>query len=335
MAHTFLVAVQQRRFPLVVDDVHWAALLRAQGWSPLALEDFDFQTSSEEVPLPVWVLASRLSTTERLRRLWGEAAMPICHLSLAKFEARPEVLEAVLASLLAWDVEATLAERQRQYQALLSAHTCRVRTEREGGRLADAPADAHTNPVLEQPQPLLTVRIHDEVEVANMGEQLEPGHLYALSEFGEAALLNLSGPASSFTLSGLFCFDDFSSLSNTEQQQQRFGPTLATLRLKARAGENWLRLEENQLRQVVMGGEDCTAQLQALFEGCLELPEWGLSATELGIGCVRGSQPPKAELNTPLNRTVPGFFVGIGRGARIPHLDFIAWNAHCTFLSGT
>lgn len=330
LVSTFLTEFQARRTPLIVDDEDWAFHLRAQGWQTIGLESFQFDAPSADGATPAVVVASRLSTTEQLRQLWGEATMPICHLSLAKFDPRPEVLDMLLASVLAWKVDETLANRQRQYQALFSSQSCLVQTQERPLLQASPsyalPSHAPVNPLPQR----LSVQLHDEVEVASSGELLEPGHLYSLSEFGEAALVNLSGPNASFSLSGVFCFDDFSSLSNTELQR-RFYPTLAELRTKARSGKNHLVLEENQLVRGVIGGEDCTEQLHALFAGCLDFPEWGLCVTELGIGCTQSLHPLDCRLNTPFNRGMPGFFVGVGRGARIPHLDFVAWNAECTF----
>lgn len=303
----FLERLTAQAWPLYLDAPAYSEILEAQGWKvqPLGHPE-QLQACRDE---GVVVVATSLETTEQLRRLWGVLPMPLVHLSVAKFDASLAGLCISLEQLRMQPVAETLAQRTQHYQALFSSSRCEV--ESSAGRL--------------------TCVLHDEVEVANAGETLEPGHLYSITELGEAALLNLSRPEASFTLSGVLAFQGMSCLSNTPAQQEQFGPTLERLRLRACEGPNRAYFEQNQLVRLEIGGQNCIETLQTLFQEVLDFPEWGLSACELGLGASQGLQSLDGRFNSPLQRTRPGFFVGIGRGARMPHLDLIAVEVQAHF----
>lgn len=306
-AATFLERLAAQTWPLYVDAPELLASLSAHGWriQPLGPPE-QLQACRDEVMV---VLATSLETTEQLRRLWGVLPMPLVHLSVAKFDPSVMGLHTSLEQLRQQPVLETLAQRTQHYQALFSSSRCEV--ESSAGRL--------------------TCVLHDEVEVANAGDTLEPGQLYSITELAEAALLNLSRPEASFSLAGVLAFDGLTFLSNTSTQQEQFGPTLERLRLRACEGHNRAYFEQNQLVRLEIGGQDCIETLRTLFREVLDFPEWGLSACELGLGASRGLQSLDWRFNSPLQRTRPGFFVGVGRGARMPHLDLIAVEVQAHF----
>jgi hypothetical protein len=293
-----------RELVVLVDDVRYCAYLERQGFRARALADFDFAATPHA---PVFVIFTLADAHERFLARWGEIPGVTVHLSLAKFDTSPQIIEYSIDAFLAIDMPDTLARRRDYYQAVLSCD------------------DAEVLP----PHGRLLCRMGENVEIANRDEVLEPGWLYSVSEFLEASLVNIERDRSTFCLDGEFVFDGLIYLFNNPQLRDAVGPLLDAWQRLATGGHNSARFVDNAMTQLVLGGVDQTAQLRELTAS----KERGSAATEFAFGCVDYDLDKQDwSRNSVMHESFWGVHVGIGMGQEIPHFDLIARRAECRYL---
>ena len=160
------------------------------------------------------------------------------------------------------------------------------------------------------------------------GDTLEQGFLYSVAEFLEASVVNLEGERSTFWVEGEFPFDGFIHLSNSAALKERWGGMLDEFMRRSREGANLVRFADNVIDRLVVGGVDVTSALAALSQG----EERGMAATEFGLGCADAEAAEPFGVNSLLHKSAGGAYIGIGKGLRIPHIDFIARGATIRFI---
>jgi len=289
---------------VLVDDVRHLPFLARRGFSARALAGFDFAATAAQ---PAFVVFTEAAAHEAFLQRWGEIPGITAHLSLAKFDVSPEVIEYSIDQFLDIDIAATLARRSAYYDALLSCDSAEVRP----------------------PHGPLLCAMGQSVEIANRDDELAPGWLYSVSEFLEASLVNIECDRSTFCLDGEFGFDGLIYLFNNPELRGRAGRTLAAWAQLVTRGDNRATLVANSVTRLVLGGVDQTEQLLGLTRG----RERGSAATEFAFGCVAYDLATQDwSRNSVMHESFHGIHVGIGMGQEIPHFDLIARHAECRYL---
>ncbi|MBK8266371.1 MAG: hypothetical protein IPK80_34220 [Nannocystis sp.] len=301
-ASDYFRALRSRAVTIVVDDPADAAI-----WSELG----DVRTLAEhdllaEHDRPALVVASRLATTGQLYDAWEDAPGEFTVLWAARYDAGSAAQRHAAALLRGCDGPGALARRAARYDELLTSSGCEVRT--AAGALA--------------------VTLGDELEIANMSDEIRPRWLQATTEFLEASIVNLERDGSSFITRGVFAFDGLAWLVNTADARATHGDALDRLMRAAASGRtNLLEVADNRVVRAIVGGVDTTATLAALFADDARGP----SVLELGFGCA--ALAPAWTLDSPLHKCSAGAFLGIGTGHRGPHVDFVAVDADVRFTA--
>lgn len=307
-ANEYFSLLIKRKIPFVIDDERWRDFLVAHGFPVVHFDDGDFLSAKEE---PSFTLITRLDYHARLMERWSEARNVSSHLALAKFDTSPRGIEYTLTQFLSVDFRSTLARRAQYYDALLSCQDTEIVT---GAGV-------------------LRAGFRDALEVANSDLEMQPGWLYSVAEFFETSVVNLEADRSSFCLNGDFGFDGLIYLCNKEELKGAVGAKLDELIRLSTAGGNVVRFADNQIEQLVIGGQDQTALLRELTTG----RERESAATELAVGCVEFPLPQDWSINSVMHESTHGVHVGIGMGGEVPHMDFISKGAELRYLgqSGT
>ncbi|WAS91506.1 hypothetical protein [Nannocystis punicea] len=303
-ATTFFKRLFDRTMPVLVDDARHLPFLARRGFTARPIGDFDFASTTAQ---PVFVIFTEAAAHEAFLQRWGEIPGITAHLSLAKFDTSPEIIEYSIDQLLDIDFAATLARRSAHYDAILSCDYAEVTP----------------------PHGPLRCSMGESVEIANRDDEMEPGWLYSVSEFLEASLVNIERDRSTFCLDGEFAFDGLIYLFNNPELRSRVGWMLEEwVRLAARGG-NSATLVGNSVTRLTLGGLDRTEQLLELTGG----KERQSAATEFAFGCVDYSLAAQDwSRNSVMHESFWGIHVGIGMGQDIPHFDLIARRAECRHL---
>ncbi|MBK8266368.1 MAG: hypothetical protein IPK80_34205 [Nannocystis sp.] len=291
--------------PLFIDDAAHLPMLARRGFMARPMTDFDAAKTTTQ---PAFIVFTRAAAHEAFLQRWGEIPGITAHLSLAKFDTSPEVVEYSIDQLLHVDFAATLTRRAAYYDAILSCDSAEVLP----------------------PKGPLMCAMGDSVEIANRDDEMAPGWLYSVSEFLEASLVNIECDRSTFCLDGEFAFDGLIYLFNNPELRERAGRTLDEWSRLAARGGNTATLVNNSLTRLVLGGVDETSRLMDLTRG----RERERAATEFAFGCVDYDLAAQDwTRNSVMHESFDGVHVGIGMGQEIPHFDLIARRAACRYIS--
>jgi hypothetical protein len=297
-AFEYFEKLTSRAMPFILDEPALSAFIEKQGFRVVEFNDYDFIGSDAETH---FVLVTRSECHERLMTLWEKTTGISTHLALSKFDTSIKSLEYSLKHFLSVDFADTLKRRADCYDAMLSCDSLDVITSAGS----------------------LRCRFGAEVEVANSDVQLAPGWLYAVSEFFESSIINLTAPRSSYTVDGDFGFDGMVYLCNNPDLKDRWDPVLEDLLRRAREGNNVATFANDELVRLVVGGVDKSEILAEMTTG----KERGRATTEFSMGCVRFPLSQEWAINSVMHEGSDGVHVGIGMGREIPHIDFIAKGA--------
>lgn len=296
--------LHEREWSVLVDDVRYQPFFRERGFDSRALDSVDLTRPELD---PVFIVFANAEAHERFLARWGEIPGISVHLSLAKFDTSPAIIEYSLEQFMAIDIADTLARRRDYYDAVLSCNNAEVR----------------------QPHGPLLCTMGDTVEIANRDDEFEPGWLYSVSELLEASLVNIECDRSTFTLNGEFAFDGMIYLFNNPGLRAELSPLLERWLELATQGDNKASFEDNAMTQLILGGQDQSAELRRLTEG----RERGSAATEFAFGCVDYDLARQDwSRNSVMHESFWGVHVGIGMGQEIPHFDLIARRAQCQYI---
>lgn len=298
-ATEFFRRLRDRSASIIADDAAALALAERLGFHGELFETADL---SRKDPEPWLVVATRLATVGALYDRWDSSTARYAHFSVARYD--PCALEYGLSQLLGLDADAAINRRAGVYESLLSCDDLEI-TSSAG---------------------VLRVRCADELEIANMSDEVQSGWLQSVTEFLEASMVNLADEGSSFSVDGAFAFAGLSYLYNTAELRDVCSGPVGALQRRAARGDNRLDIIDNRVVHVQLGGEDATDQLLALLAG----KERGAAVTELGFGCAQLT--PDWTRNAPLHKCA-GVFLGIGMGMDLPHIDFISPGSTIRYLT--
>jgi hypothetical protein len=287
-----------RKMPFILDEPRLAGFVEQQGFRVVAFDEYDFVDPKAETH---FVLLTRPDCHERMMTFWEKTTGISTHLALSKFDTSLASLEYSLKHFLSVDFVDTVKRRAACYDAMLSCDSVDIIT-RAGS---------------------MQCKFREEVEVANADIQMEPGWLYAVSEFFESSIVNLAAPQSSYTLNGDFAFDGMVYLCNNPDLKERWGKEMDDLLRLAQTGNNVATLADDQVMRLVVGGVDKSDVLAAMTTG----NERERATTEFAMGCVRYPNAQDWSINSVMHEGSDGVHVGIGMGKQIPHIDFIAKGA--------
>lgn len=303
-ANTYFQRLFEREMPVFIDDAMHLPILARRGFTARPMEAFDAAHTATQ---PAFIVFTEAAAHGAFLQRWGEIPGITAHLSLAKFDTSPEVIEYSIDQFLGIDFAATLARRSAYYDAILSCDCAEVTP----------------------PNGPLMCAMGESVEIANRDDEMEPGWLYSVSEFLEASLVNIECDRSTFCLDGEFVFDGLIYLFNNPELRGQAGRMLDEWARLAARGGNTATLVDNSVTRLVLGGIDQTARLMALTRG----RERQSAATEFAFGCVDYDLAAQDwTRNSVMHESFHGVHVGIGMGQEIPHFDLIARRAECRYI---
>lgn len=299
-AAAFFEALRTRALPAVVDDPVVEARLKAEGFETLAASGFDFAKPTRS---PALFVPRRFTTHDALFEAWGETPGVRAHYSLIRHATDPVY---GLDHLLGLDIPATLERRRALWKQIDESGQVEIITDGER----------------------LMCHFGESIEAANPGEVIEAGGNDAVSDFLEAAVVNMAAPTSSFRAEGTLCFDGLVWLCNSTALDDATSALRDRWLAHAAKGPNRARFEGGRLVELSLGGVDVGDALKALTAE----KERETAMNELGFGATVGPVPIVAGNNARMHRGRSTAFVGFGAGHLIPHVDLWVADAELRWI---
>lgn len=289
----------QKNIPMIVDSLEIDTYLKEQGYKTIRFEDYDFQSQHT-----AFLIFSDYNYYYKLKELWNDSQSIIVHLPAVKFDGSLPVIQYSLNQLVSSNIDEALALRDVLYDRIAESETELYLSDSKGSKLK--------------------CYLSENIEIANVDLELEPGWFYSVAEFWESSVVNTKADKSSFSVEGIFYFDGIlTQTTNQETKNHNWKPLQYITDKIAFSEIKYLKIKNNVITQLVIDNQDETS---ALLDMTYNL-ERGLSLTEIAFGANKKIEETiDWSINSVVNEGIYGTHIGIGMAQKAPHIDFISQN---------